>query len=176
MSAWSHDSLRMTNGALAIKRPAGLTDYGWAKHAEAVCGLLNGAEGVAGPVAAPQGGNRAWRPWDGGAPGRERPTYPQAEVNYELRSGEVSGREAGGLRWDHRGCGSDIVAWRYKPGFWQKWPGPGAAQCPAGMEDRRVEVTLRNGSVLGTAMLGREWRWSHSGSGHDIIAWREAEA
>lgn len=97
-------------GQTIFRRPAGTTDYGWNKHAEAVCALLNQG-------AAPQSGGGEWVGWQPRQGERTQGPLAQKKVWVDalLRNGEIIERTpAEVIAWGHDGDdhGYEVVAWR----------------------------------------------------------------
>lgn len=176
MAQWSVTNTGIERGEKVIRRPAGLTDYGWRKMAEAVCAELN-----AGSAAQllqqeqeklPTGAAVLWEPWQGG----ENPaTPPDRWVQVILRDGFCLAKRANGLRWlNEIERLSDIVFWRYcsheeaPGGHWNMW---GSGSCPTA-PDNVVEVVLRNG--VSNKAKAKLWEWKWAGGNHpgEILYWR----
>lgn len=53
------------------------------------------------------------------------------------------------------------------------WTEHAGGPCPAGLEDKYVEVRIRNADEK-HPRLGKYWRWEHKHSVGDIVAYRIA--
>lgn len=125
-------------------------------------------------------GRLQWMPWPGAQHGRRLPTYAEAEVEVSTREdlsghgemAELAGRgQVVEFAWHHDGDSDDIVAWRYVPGWWQRWDGAPAQ--PEGIAGKLVEVVLRDGRSPPPALAGA-LSWSCWGLPSDIMQWRLA--
>jgi len=115
--------------------------------------------------------------WSGGA--CPAPVYARVEVI--LRSGSWDlGAYAGDWNWRTSNSNGDIIAYRVveppKPevqipeGF---TPWAGGSECPV-TADTEIDVVVRDGSK-GSCAAG-DLKWTHTGHGNDIVAYRVIEA
>lgn len=170
MSGWRVTNTGLESGGKTLRRPAGLTDYGWRKHAEAVCVELNaGATAVSARTELSRDSS-SWSVWNGGSnPAGALP------VQVILRSGVSNRGPAEGYRWEHLQSSGDIVFWRLAlpetspAGHFRPWGGGAWTS----LHELPVRTVLRNGQT--GVRPAHQWRWEHRGTAGGIVFWQEAQ-
>lgn len=119
-----------------------------------------------------------WRLWSGGT---DAPCGPLAMVLVKFRNDNVTAYDgpADGWDWKHSGHAGDIVAWKYAADKisdanpWRPWHPSDKHERPLVGADTFVKVRFRTGNEHEYRAV--TVRWSHEGTGGDIVAWKYAD-